>query len=244
LSGLSDWLTGNRFVRCAEWGEMRRVRPEAAPVCGLLSMMFACSAAACATPPLTVARASELLEASVALRGVEQVTYTTPKGCFVLEPDQHLDGTALDRDPQFADNRQLKAMVDRERELDLLDFEFSPTPITAPSAPEGCRRQWSAYLNAASGVTASSARLVAWRSLMSDKAFAAGLQPGRSFVTRQQRLIAIGKIVMCDDRSAVVDYTWHWEPTYEAQLIGFAPSEPKRSTAAFAWSGSNWGVVE
>jgi hypothetical protein len=231
-------------VRGAEWGGMRRVRPQTVPVCRLLSMMFACSAAACATPPLTVAQAGELLEASSALRGVERVTYATPTGCFVLEPGQRLDGAALDRDPQFADNRQLKAMVDRERELDLLDFEFSPTPITAPSAPEGCRRQWSAYLSAASGATASGARLVAWRSLMSDKALAAGLQPGQSFVTRQQRLIAVGKIAMRDDRSAVVDYTWHWEPTYEAQHIGFVPSEPKRSTAAFAWSGSHWGVVE
>jgi hypothetical protein len=193
---------------------------------------------------LTVARAAELLMASRSLSGVEQVTYETPHGCFVLDADQRLDGAALDRDPQLAENHQLKALIDRERQLDLLEFEFSPTPIGSTSVPPDCHRQWLAYRSGAIGVKEPGARLVAWRALMSDKAVAAGLQPGQSFIARRQTLIAIGKIVMRSDQSAAVDYTWHWEPTYEAQHLGFAPTEPRRSVAIFKWDGHAWSVAQ
>jgi hypothetical protein len=79
---------------------------------------------------------------------------------------------------------------------------------------------------------------------MSDKAMAAGLRPGHTFVSRRRELIAVGKIVMKDQHTALVDYTWHWMPSYETGHIGFAPSEPVRTTATFTRKGKDWSLTQ
>jgi hypothetical protein len=206
------------------------------------ALAVACSG--CGAPALTPGQAADLLTASPALAGVETLTYTVPRGCVTLEGDQRLDGTVLDRDPRLSQNAELKVIVARERRLDLLDFEFSPTPITTSSPPEGCEQLWAAYHSTTASGARSDARLVGWRALMSDKALAAGLRPGQSFVTRRQTLIAVGTITMKNGKTAVVDYTWHWAPSFETQHLGIDPSEPVRSNATFTRESKKWRLMQ
>jgi hypothetical protein len=227
----------------ARHSTQRRTMRATGPFLALCLAVTSCDIA-CSAPPLTLGQAADLLAASRPLSGVETMTYTTPRGCFVLEPDEKLDRRGLDRDPQFTENATLKSLVDLEQRLDLLDFEFSPSPLNSPSPPEGCDRPWAAYHRVTSGLPRSEARLIAWRSFMSDKAMAAGLQPGHTFVSRRRELIAVGRIVMKDPQTAVVDYTWHLMPSYETEHIGFAPSEPVRTTATFVRSGKTWSLIQ
>jgi hypothetical protein len=168
------------------------------------------------------------------------MTFTTPRGCFALNRNQPLDRNALDRDPGLNEQPALKALVEREQQLDLLDFEFSPAPVAMVPPAEGCEQLWARYHSGGASNMSSDTRLVSWRALMSDRAMAAGLQPGQSFIYRRQALIAIGKMTVRDERTTRVEYTWHWEPTFEGAHLGIAASEPSRSTATFTRDGTEW----
>jgi hypothetical protein len=191
---------------------------------------------------LSAERAAELLAASPALSAVERMTFTTPRGCFAIAAGTNFKAGDLDNDRRFSESPALRRELRREQDLDLLDFEFSPVPATVPAAPEGCEQLWASYRNAGSGAAAR-AQLVQWRTMMSDKALAAGLSPGQTFVVRRQTLVEVTRVAQKDARTWAVNYTWQWAPPYESGHLGIRPSEPTPATAVIRRSGNQWRVA-
>jgi hypothetical protein len=138
---------------------------------------LALAAGACRSQSLTAEHAAELLAKSPALASVERMTFTTPRGCFTIAADATLKAGDLDRDRRLSESPALRQELQREQDLDLLDFEFSPVPATVPAPPDGCEQLWASYRNAGAAAAAR-LKLVPWRTMMSDKALAAGCGRG------------------------------------------------------------------
>ena len=208
----------------------------------LLCMTLGGASAACRAESLTPARAAELLAASPALSGVERMTFTTPRGCFAIAADATVKAGDLEKDRRFSESPMLRRELQREQDLDLLDFEFSPVAATVAAPPEGCEQLWASYRNARVDAAAR-AQLVPWRTMMSDKALAAGLSPGLTFIVRRQTLVEITRVVQPDRDAAVVEYTWQWAPPYESAHLGIRPSEPVAAHATIKRTRDQWRVA-
>jgi hypothetical protein len=192
---------------------------------------------------LTLERAAELLAKSPALAGVERMTFTTPRGCFAIAADATFKAGDLETDRRLSESPVLRRELQREQDLDLLDFEFSPVAAMVPAPPEGCEQLWASYHNA--GVEAASrAQLVRWRTMMSDKALAAGLSPGLTFIFRRQTLVEVTRVVQPDADTAVVEYTWQWAPPFESAHLGIRASDPIAARAIVKRSDGEWRVAQ
>jgi hypothetical protein len=203
---------------------------------------LALAAGACRSQSLTPERAAALLLRSAALSGVERMTFTTPRGCFTIAADSTFKAGDLDRDRRLSESPALRQQLQREQDLDLLDFEFSPVPAAVAAPPEGCEQLWASYHNAGPD-TAARVKLVPWRTMMSDKALAAGLSPGLTVVLRRQTLVEVTRVIQDDANTSVVEYTWQWAPPYESAHLGIRSSEPTAATAIVKRSSGDWRVV-
>jgi hypothetical protein len=200
--------------------------------------------AACGPRPLTRDEAADLISKSLALRASEQLQLATPSGCFLLAGRTEVSGSDVERDPQLAASPYLLSTVRRERELGLIEFEFSEMPADSSVPPVECGRVRTALrAGEASGPAGAQSRFVAWKTMPSDKAMAAGLQSGQTFLYLRQTLIDITQLNRKDDGTMVAEYRWHWAPSYEGEHLGIQASEPMIGKTRFKNAGGGWRVV-
>jgi len=155
-----------------------------------------------------------------------------------------VSGADVERDPQLAGMPYLLSTLRRERELGLVEFEFFETPADAPIPPPGCRHLWAAqHVRDANAAAAARSKLVAWKTTPSDKAIAAGLQPGQTFLYLRRTLIAITGWTRRPDGTVVAEFRWRWAPSYEGEHLGIQASEPITSRVRFRNAGDGWRVV-
>jgi hypothetical protein len=201
-------------------------------------------AAACGPSPLTREEAAGLLSKSPALSNSESLRLAMPSGCFILARRADVSGADVERDPKLTELPYLRDTLHRERELGLVDFQFFEAPADAPAPPTGCGRLWAtAHAGDADAAAAARSKLVVWKTVPSDKAMAAGLQPGQTFLYLRQTLIAITRLDRKDDGTVVAEYRWHWAPSYEGEHLGIRASEPITSRARFRNAGNGWRLV-
>jgi hypothetical protein len=210
----------------------------------LASVALAGTCLACRSQTLTPAQVAELLAKSSALSGVEQMTYALPRGCFTISSGAMLKAGDLERDRRLAESPKVRQELQRARDLDLLDFEFSPMLATVSAPPEGCEELWASYRYGAKAEEAKLVKLVAWRTLMSDKALAAGLSPGQTFVYRRQSLVAITGTTEQNADTVVVEYTWQWTAPYESAHLGIRASPEEPAKAIFRKTTDGWRLVQ
>jgi hypothetical protein len=215
----------------------RRIRRRVAIVC--VSLL----AASCRSRSLTAAQAAELLRQSPLLAGQETITFSLPRGCFTIPAGRTLRAGDLERDRRLSESPALRQELQRSRDLDLLDFDFSPVPATIPAPPEGCEELWSSYRYGPKADEATRVKLVAWRTMMSDKALAAGLSPGFTFVYRKQTLVAITGTSSQDGDTVLVEYTWQWAPPLDVQQLGARPSAEMPAKAVLKRTAEGWRVA-
>jgi hypothetical protein len=195
----------------------------------------------CGPTPLTREEAADLLSKTLESGTTENLQLATPSGCFALPRNATASSTDVEQDPQLAALPYLMSTLRRERELELVEFEFAETPLDAPVPPSGCGRLWATqHANAAA---AARSKLVAWKTVPSDKAIAAGLRPGETFPYLRKTLIAITQLTRKDDGTMVAEYQWHWAPSYEGEHLGIRPSEPFSGRARFRNPGDGWRLV-
>jgi hypothetical protein len=195
---------------------------------------------ACTSPQLTRDQAAELLSKSPALSGIQNLRLVTPSGCFTLDRDAEVRAADVQRDQRLNELSYIRDALDRDLELGLIELEFSEATAGSPK-PQGCDQQlWTAYKSDRFGELDRRLKLVAWKAVPSDKANAAGLHTGQTFLYRRQALIAITKLVRQDDHTSVVEYSWNWAPTYEGLHLGISASPPITSKATFKRSDTGW----
>ena len=66
--------------------------------------------------------------------------------------------------------------------------------------------------------------------------------PGPALVNRT--LGTITRLVRQDDGTMLVEYTWHWAPTYEGAHLGIPASSPAQGKATLTRSAQVWRVAE
>ncbi len=199
--------------------------------------------AGCGSRPLTRNEAADLISKSLALRANEQLQLATPSGCFLLTTREELTGSDVERDPQLAGSPYLLSTLRRERELGLVEFEFSETPADAAVPPLECGRFRAAPTGAASRPQAARSKYVAWKTMPSDKAMAAGLHAGQTFLYLRQTLIDITHLTSKDDGTMVAEFRWRWAPSYEGEHLGIQASEPMIGRMRFRNTPDGWHVV-
>jgi hypothetical protein len=199
----------------------------------------------CGPSPLTRDEASDLLSKALELGAAEDLQLATPSGCFTLPRNAPVHSADVELDPQLAGLPYLLSTLRRERELELVEFEFAETTLDAPVPPPGCGQLWATARRAADAKAAAAARskLVAWKTIPSDKAIAAGLQPGATFPYLRKTLIAITQLNKKDDATVVAEYRWRWAPSYEGEHLGIKASEPMTGKARFRNQGDGWRLV-
>jgi hypothetical protein len=195
----------------------------------------------CGPSPLTREEASDLLSKTLEQGATENLQLATPSGCFTLPRNATASSKDVEHDPQLAALPYLVSTLRRERELELVEFEFAESPSDTPVPPSGCGQLWATQrTNAAS---AARSKLVAWKTVPSDKAIAAGLRPGETFPYLRQTLIAITDLSRKPDGTVVAEYRWHWAPSYEGEHLGIQPSAPLTGRARFRNPGDGWRLV-
>jgi hypothetical protein len=197
---------------------------------------------ACGRPQLSVEQAADLVSNSQALSGVEHLQLVAPSGCFIIDRDAEIHAADIRRDPRLNELQYVRDALRRDLELGLVEFEFNEAPARSQTAPEGCDEQlWRSHSNAGAS---QSLKLVAWKTVPSDRAIAAGLQMGQTFLYRRQTLGAITRLVRQDDTTMLVEYSWHWAPSYEGAHLGIPASAPARGTATLKRSDQGWRVAQ
>jgi hypothetical protein len=208
-------------------------------VAGMLPLTVACGPS-----PLTRDEASDLLSKSLASGGTENLQLATPSGCFALARNANVNSADVERDPHLAGLPYLLSTLRRERELGLVEFEFAEVPSDAAVPPSGCADLWAAQHAATTGgAPGARSKLIAWKTMPSDKAMAAGLQPGETFPYLHKTLIAITQLIPKDDGTVVVEYRWHWAPSYESEHLGVQAAEAITSRARFRHVGNSWRLA-
>lgn len=198
---------------------------------------------ACGQPQLSVQQASDLLSNSPALSGVEHLQLVAPSGCFVVDRDAEIHAADVQRDPRLNELLYVRDALHRDLELGLVEFEFNEAPERSVTPPEGCDEQlWRSHSR--DGTSAQQLKLVAWKAVPTDKALAAGLQMGQTFLYRRQTLGAITRLVRQDDATMFVEYSWHWAPSYEGVHLGIPASAPAKGTATLRRSDQGWRVAQ
>jgi hypothetical protein len=200
-------------------------------------------AASCQARSLTAEQVAEILRQSPLLAGRETMTFSLPRGCFTIPAGRSFRAGDLDRDRRLSESPELRQELQRSRDLDLLDFDFAPVPATIAAPPEGCEELWSSYRYGPKADEATRVKLVAWRTVMSDKALAAGLSPGQTLLYRRKLLVAITGTTERDLNTLRVEYTWQWAPDYEGAHLGIRPSAESAATATLIKSASGWHVA-
>jgi hypothetical protein len=196
---------------------------------------------ACGRPQLTVEQAADLLSQSPALSGVENLQLVAPSGCFVVDRSAEVRSADVQRDPRLVELLYVRDALRRDLELGLVEFEFNEAPASSQTPPEGCDEQlWRSHSNPGAS---QSLKLVAWKAVPSDRAIAAGLQMGQTFLYRRQTLGAITRLVRQDDDTMLVEYSWHWAPSYEGAHLGIPASPPAKGTATLTRSDQGWRVA-
>jgi hypothetical protein len=227
--------TTARFVLA---GALSGLRPGLSVAAGFLAGVLV----ACGTSALDRPQAADLLARSPALARIENMTIATPGGCFTLPLGASVRAEDVQRDERLSARVDVRDALRRERELELVDFVFEQAAATSPSPLEGCEQLWASVKsgpeNAGGGV-----KLVAWKTILSDKAMVAGLQAGQTFQYRRQTLVAITALLPQIDGATVVGYSWKWAPTYEGAHLGIRESEPISAQAVFRKSSAGWQVV-
>jgi hypothetical protein len=200
--------------------------------------------AGCGPSPLTRDQAAQLISKSLELSSPETLQLATPSGCFILARRADVRSADITRDPQLAALPYLRNTLDRERELGLVEFEFSETPADAPFPPQGCGQLWATqHADGTTRDAAARSKLIVWKTVPSDKAMAAGLQPGQTFLYLRRTLIAITRLDSKDGGTMVAAYQWRWAPSYEGEHLGIQPSEPFPGTARFRKVGGEWRMA-
>jgi hypothetical protein len=171
------------------------------------------------------------------------MTFTLPRGCFTIPAGRNFRAGDLERDRRLSESPALRQELQRSRDLDLLDFDFSPVDATVTAPPEGCEQLWASYHYGPKADEATRVKLVAWRTVMSDKALAAGLSPGFTFVYRKQTLVAITATSPKDDDTVLVDYTWQWAPPLDSAQLGTRPSAEMHAKAVLRRTAEGWRVT-
>ena len=198
---------------------------------------------ACGPPQLTRETAADVLSKSPALSGVENLQLVTPSGCFTLDRDADIRTAAVQRDPRLNELVYVRDALQRDLELGLVEFEFTKAPVGSVTPPEGCDEQlWRSH--SSDGTSAQQLVLVAWKAVPTDKAIAAGLQPGQTFLYRRQALGEVTRLVRQDHKTTIVEYSWHWAPSYEGEHLGIRASPPARGKATFTLSDNGWHVAQ
>jgi hypothetical protein len=198
--------------------------------------------AACGPGPLTREGAADLIAKS--LNASETLQLATPKGCFALPRGTEVRSADVERDPQLARAPYLVSTLRRERELELVEFEFTETSADAAAPPAGCGQLWATqHATEAKGAGAGRLKLVLWTTVPSDKAMAAGLQPGQTFLYLRQTLIAVTKLETRNDGTVLAEYRWRWAPSYEGEHLGIQPSDAFAGRARFRNVGDGWRLA-
>jgi hypothetical protein len=216
----------------------------AQPTLAVITTLALTFASGCGRPTLGLDEAAGLLSRSLASSESEHLQLATPSGCFLLARRDDIKNTDVERDPQIARLPYVLSTLRRERDLGLIEFEFSETPADAPVPPTGCGQLWAAQHAGAEPVaTASRFKLVVWKATPSDKAIAAGLQPGQTFLYLRKTLIDIVRLIRKDNDTMIAEYRWRWAPSYEGEHLGIQPSTPMAGKARFKNNGDGWRLA-
>jgi hypothetical protein len=148
----------------------------------------------------------------------------------------------VQRDERVTRLPYLRDTLRRGQEVGLIEFEFREAPLDAPTPLEGCGELW-ASRNRRGAVGVDRLKLVAWKAVLSDKAIAAGLQVGQTFLYRRQTLVGIARLVEQEDNTTLVEYSWNWAPTFEGAHLGISASQPVTARATFKRAGSGWRLA-
>src|SRR5258707_3355889 len=143
----------------------------------------------CGPSALTREEAADLIARTLEQRTAENLQLATPSGCFAVARNATVKSGDVERDPQLAALPYLLSTLRLERELGLVEFEFAEATLDAPVPAPGCGHLSVTWPNAAGSNAAARSKLVAWKTVPSDKAIAAGLQPGDTFPYLRQTLI-------------------------------------------------------
>jgi hypothetical protein len=193
----------------------------------------------CSPAPLTREEAVTILSKSPALRGVEYLEIVTPRGCFTADRTTPLD-RINPRTERAVFTGHGQEALQREVDLDLVEFALAERPLREPTPLDGCESLWLSSRNGANREIAAFLKAIAWRTFLSDRAVAAGLRVGQPILYRQQTLIAIDAVSPKDDGMTVVTYTWRWEPNQNGAHLGIGASPPAVDAATFIRSNGRW----
>ena len=206
-------------------------------------LVLVCSVG-CGQPQLTIEQAADLLSNSPALSGVETLQLVARSGCFTLDREAEVRAADVWKDSHLGELLYAREALRRDLELGLIEFEFSEASAGPLTPPEGCDEQlWRSHSSDGT-LSAQPFKLVAWNTVPSDKAIAAGLQTGQTFLYRRQTLGAITRLERQDDATIRVEYSWHWAPSYEGGHLGFPTSAPARGVATLRRTDQGWCVAQ
>lgn len=90
----------------------------------------------------------------------------------------------------------------------------------------------------------SRVRVAVVRTMPTSKGTAAGVQFDRPIEVATRELVEVTDIRAERGGAALVTYTWRWKPTKMAEVIGYTPDGPQKSTASFRRSDAGWTVSE
>jgi hypothetical protein len=198
----------------------------------------------CGQPPLTIEQAADLLSNSPALSGIDNLQLVAPSGCFTLDREAEVRIADIWTDSHLGEHQYARGALRRALELGLIEFEFSEASAGPSTPPAGCDEQlWRSHSSDGTS-SAQRTKLVAWKTVPSDKAIAAGLQTGQTFLYRRQTLGAITRLVRQDDATIRVEYSWHWAPSYEGGHLGIPTSAPARGVAMLRRTEQGWRVAQ
>jgi hypothetical protein len=216
----------------------------ARPTLAVITTLALALSPGCTRSGLGLDEAADLLSQSLAASESEHLQLATPSGCFLLARRDEIKNTDVERDPQIARLPYVLSTLRRERDLGLIEFEFSETPADAPVPPMGCGQLWAAqHAGAAPVAAASRFKFVVWKATPSDKAMAAGLQPGETFLYLRKTLIDVVRLSKKDSETMIAEYRWRWAPSYEGEHLGIQPSGPMAGKARFKNSGGGWRLA-
>jgi hypothetical protein len=198
---------------------------------------------ACGRAALTRDAAADLLSKSMSARGTELLPVVTPTGCISVDAGVAIERIDPRKQPGILGPGDGSDGLQRLVALDLLEFELSEFPVDAPTAPPGCETLWITHQTGRQRSEGRLVKLVAWRTMLSDKALAAGLQVGQSFLYRRRTLMSVDRLEPAEGGVTRVSYTWRWEPTDEGAHLRIPASAPETGTARFKRTPDGWQIV-
>lgn len=216
--------------------EVRRPwRRRAEPIACVVALL----AFGCGPSRLTRDEAAALLSKSPALQGVQNIQIVTPRGCFTVEAATPIDRINPRTDTAVFTGHEHDALK-QEVDVHLVEFELAEKPLASPTPLDGCESLWLSFRTGANRDLAPFLKVVAWRTFLSDRAVAAGLQVGETILYRRQTLLSIDGLAPRTDGTTVVTYTWRWAPSEDGAHLGIPPGAPSSDVATFVRAGGRW----